>query len=131
MNSKCLVFATSLLLLNAAPSAAERARSSMWLPETSLTFERNLEPLAGIDTEYACRDICEKDVRCSGWTYYHSDFVGAGPRETWEPLRRTCVVGAGIKDRNFRGAPGRTSGEIMLSRECAPIPGVDPRSYMC
>jgi hypothetical protein len=130
MNSKCLAFAASLLLLNAAPSAAERGRDYMWLPETSLTFERNFEPFARVDTMDACRDICLKDERCSGWTYYHSDFVGAGPRETWEPLRRACVVGASIKERNL-GAPGRTSGVITLSRECAPLPGVDPRSYMC
>ena len=131
MNPKRLTFAIGLLLLNTVAAAAERVRDWRLLPDTLLTFDHYFEPYARVDTEKACLDICLKDARCSGWVYYRSDFVGEGPRETWEPLRRACVIGQGINERQLRRAPGRTAGEIRLRGECPELPGVDPYSYMC
>ncbi len=131
MNPKCLAFATGLLLLNSVAAAAERVRGWTLLPDTLLTFDHYFEPYARVDTSRDCIDICLKDARCSGWIYYSSDFVGEGPRETWEPLRRACVIGQGIKERQLRRAPGRTAGEIRLRGTCSPPPGLLPKGYIC
>jgi hypothetical protein len=115
-------------LRSICPADAQDLFDPSWQPETSFILERTFEPFARADNPQACREICLKDRRCTRWTYYHPDFVGIGPRETWEPLRTTCVIGAGLKER-IPGHAGRTSGQIAR-RECPPLSGV-PRSYMC
>jgi hypothetical protein len=113
MSRKHFAFAfISMLAISHWPAGAQEVRTSTVEPDTSLTFNRYFEPFARVDTPQACRDICLKDRRCTGWTYYHPSFVGSGPRETWETLLRTCVIGAGLKHRWSGDARGRTAGEI-------------------
>jgi hypothetical protein len=107
MNLKCCA-AVAALVISASLFPA-RAQTSTWEPRTSMTFQEYFEPFPLADDAEACREICLKNNRCSGWTYYHPDFVGTV--KNWETLLRKCIVGAGLKDRN-KAAPGRTSGEI-------------------
>ncbi len=130
MISMRLAVACVLLSVSSiCPALAQDLFDPSWQPDTSFVFEETFEPFARVDNPQACREICVKDRRCTRWTYYHPDFVGTGSRETWEHLRTTCVIGAGLKER-IPGHAGRTSGQIAR-RECPPIPEVNRRSYMC
>jgi len=90
--------------------AAQRARSSTLETNTSLTFHQYLHPFPRLGSAQACRDTCVRDSRCTGWTYYHADFDGSADARK---LRRMCILGAGLKDRQSGNKPGRTSGEIQ------------------
>ncbi len=107
MNLKCCV-AAAVFVFSASVLPA-RAQTSTMEPGTSMTFIEYFEPFPLADNAAACRDICLKNSRCTGWTYYQPDFVGSV--QHWETLLRKCIVGAGLKNRN-KAAPGRTSGEI-------------------
>ena len=87
----------------------QEGRTSSLEASMSLGFQVYLAPFAKVDTAAACRDICLKDTRCEGWTYYHSDYKDtlAGS----EDLPRTCIVGGRINER-IPNMPGRTSGQI-------------------
>jgi hypothetical protein len=85
-------------------------RRSTWEPGTSLTFHRYFQPFSRVDSPRACRDRCVQDNRCTGWTYYDANFRDGGPYSY--KLQRVCVLGAGLKDRQFGNRPGRTSGVV-------------------
>ena len=88
---------------------AQDSRTSTVEGSVSLGFQVYFAPFVQVDTAVACADICVKDARCEGWTYYHSDYKDtmAGSEE----LPRMCIVGAVIKGR-ISNMPGRTSGQI-------------------
>src|SRR5262245_2473987 len=102
----------TMLVLEVAASSALRAadydfpedddgrqygRKSTWELDTSLTFDRYLEPFTRVDTARACRNRCAADRRCTGWTYYDANFGEAG-RFSYR-LQRVCVLGAGVRSR--------------------------------
>jgi len=92
------------VLMGAA--AAQGTRVSTFESNSSMTFHRYLEPFPRADAPEQCRDLCIRDVRCTGWTYYED--LERNP----EQLRRVCIMGAGLKDRRSGDAFGRTAGEI-------------------
>jgi hypothetical protein len=126
-------FALALvLILSASISMADaEKRYSGWEPNTSMRFGRTLEPSIYVGAPEVCRELCLKDERCQGWTYYHPEYTGDAPREVWEPLRGTCVMGTGTTIRNRQKAPGLTSGMITTPFPCTPNPEVEDGSYMC
>jgi hypothetical protein len=92
-----------------------RDRHSTWELSTSLTFHRYFEPFARVSSARACRDRCVYNPRCSGWTYYDANFQEAGKLSY--RLQRVCVLGAGIRDRQARNRPGRTSGVVRPTED--------------
>jgi hypothetical protein len=90
-------------------------RRSTWELNTSLTFHRYFEPFARVVSARACRDRCVHNRRCSGWTYYDANFREAGSLSY--KLQRVCVLGAGLRDRQTRNRPGRTSGEVRSTND--------------
>lgn len=88
---------------------AQDGRTSTLEASVSLEFQVYFAPFAQVDTAAACRDICVKDTRCEGWTYYHSDYQDTMAGS--QALPRMCIVGALIKER-IVNMPGRTSGQI-------------------
>ena len=91
-------------------AGAQAPGSSTWEPSTSLTFHQYFEPFPRVDSPQACRDVCLRDTRCTGWTYYHADFEAKTPEGN--TLRRACILGASLKGRTSGTAVGRTSGQI-------------------
>lgn len=85
-------------------------RRSTWELSTSLTFDRYLEPFERVSSARACRNLCVRNRRCTGWTYYDANFREAG--DLSYRLQRVCVLGAGLKDRKYGSMPGRTSGVV-------------------
>jgi hypothetical protein len=85
-------------------------RRSTWELNTSLAFNRYIEPFERVSSARACRNRCVRNPRCTGWTYYDANFKEAG--DLSYRLQRICVLGAGLKDRRFGGMPGRTSGVV-------------------
>jgi len=85
-------------------------RRSTWELNTSLTFNRYIEPFERVSSARACRNRCVRHPRCTGWTYYDPNFREAG--DLSYRLQRICVLGAALKDRKFGGMPGRTSGVV-------------------
>ncbi len=130
MIAKRLAFAFVSILFGVSTADAQK-RSSGWEPDTPMHFERSLGPSTHVDTPEACRASCMNDKRCTAWTYYHPEFTGAGPRETWEPLRGTCVMGTGFRARMPHKASGLTSGMVREVWECQGRPGVSPDQYTC
>jgi hypothetical protein len=100
-----------------------KVRRSTWELNTSLTFKRYLEPFERTASARACRNRCVEDRRCTGWTYYDANFREAGNLSY--KLQRLCVLGAGIKDRQYGNRPGRTSGVIRTHDDdcCGPGSG--------
>jgi hypothetical protein len=98
-------------------SNGNEARSSTWELSTSLTFQRYFEPFPRLPSARACRDRCVYDRRCTGWTYYDTNFSEAG--EQSYRLQGVCVLGAGLRDRKSGNRPGRTSGVVRADpQEC-------------
>jgi hypothetical protein len=130
--AKRLAFAfVSILSASVCTAEPQGKRIPGWEPDTSMRFERTLEPSVYVDNPETCQALCMEDERCTGWTYYHPEFTGEGARETWEPLRGACVMGK-FAGRNMQKAPGRTSGTVTNIFRCPPArPGVDYRSYVC
>jgi hypothetical protein len=92
-------------------------RRSTWELSTSLTFQRYFEPFPRLPSARACRDRCVYDRRCTGWTYYDTNFSEAG--EQSYRLQGVCVLGAGLRDRKSGNRPGRTSGVVRADpQEC-------------
>ncbi len=129
MSAKRFAYAFVAILFGISMADAQKQYSS-WEPDTFLIFERTLEPSVYVGTPEACREICLKDKRCTGWTYYHPEFTGEGARETWEPLPGACVMGTAIA-RNMQKAPGLTSGMVSEVWDCQGRPGVSPDWYTC
>ena len=108
--------AAAILALSASPQAYQDDdngngdRRSTWELNTSLTFHRYFEPFARVQSARACRDRCVHNPRCTGWTYYDANFREAGSLSY--KLQRVCVLGAGLRDRQTRNRPGRTSGVV-------------------
>jgi hypothetical protein len=90
-------------------------RRSTWELNTSLTFHRYFEPFARVSSARACRDRCVYNPRCSGWTYYDANFHEAGALSY--RLQRVCVLGAGLRERQARNRPGRTSGVVRSTQD--------------
>lgn len=89
-------------------------RRSTWELGTSLAFHRYIEPFERVSSARACRDLCVRRRRCSGWTYYDSAFREAG--DLSYRLQRVCVLGSGLKERKYGSMPGRTSGVVNGDR---------------
>lgn len=100
------VFVFSAIIVCAT---AQDGRTSTLEANVSLGFQVYLAPFARVDTAAACRDICVKDTRCEGWTYYHTDYQDTMAGS--EALPRMCIVGALIIER-IVNMPARTSGQI-------------------
>jgi hypothetical protein len=90
-------------------------RRSTWELNTSLTFHRYFEPFARVSSARACRDRCVYNPHCSGWTYYDANFREAGSLSY--KLQRVCVLGAGLRERQARNRPGRTSGVVRSTQD--------------
>jgi hypothetical protein len=86
------------------------SRRSTWELSTSLTFSRYIEPFERVSSARACRNLCVRHRRCTGWTYYDANFKDAG--DLSYRLQRVCVLGSGLKDRKYGSMPGRTSGVV-------------------
>jgi hypothetical protein len=129
MIAKRFAFAFVAILSGISVAEAQK-RYSGWEPDTSLQFERTLEPSVYVGTPEACREICLKEKRCTGWTYYHPEFTGEGARETWEPLRGACFMGTAI-GRNMQKAPGLTSGMVSVVWDCPPPSIKGHQQYVC
>lgn len=91
----------------AAAAQAQGVRVSSFHADSSMTFHRYFEPFPRVDSAVACRDICIRDTRCTGWTWYQN--LPAN-----ETLRRACILGAGLKDSQIGNRPGRFAGTISV-----------------
>ncbi len=116
-----------IFFAGASPVTAQDDRIYGSAPDTSLIFDRQFEPLARVKTPKACEDLCWKNAHCNAWTFYHLDFAGTESQDIQELLRGVCVTGTGVKHRNLRNAPGRTSGE---PRGCPPS-SLGHDQYVC
>ena len=86
---------------------AQGVRVSSFHPDSSLTFHRYFEPFPRVNVATACRDLCIRDTRCTGWTWYADPAVS-------ERLHRACVLGAGLKDSQIGNRPGRFAGIVTV-----------------
>lgn len=91
----------------AGAAHAQGVRTSSFHANSSMTFHRYFEPFPRVNAAAACRDICIRDRRCTGWTWYQDTYAN-------ETLRRACILGAGLKSSKIGDRPGRFAGIISV-----------------